>query len=66
MVDRRADPGSLGRRRRPRLRRTVLALASGLVVAPVQVSAISTKLIGATPQPTDGLARAPELWSLGE
>jgi peptide/nickel transport system substrate-binding protein len=35
-------------------------------VAPYQVSAISTKLSGATPQPTDGLALTPELWSLAK
>jgi peptide/nickel transport system substrate-binding protein len=35
-------------------------------VAPSQISAISTKLSGAAPQPTDGLALTPELWSLAK
>ena len=33
-------------------------------VSPYQVSAISSKLVGAIPEPTDGLAITPELWSL--
>lgn len=33
-------------------------------VSPVQISAISTKLRGATPQPADGLTITPEQWSL--
>ena len=35
-------------------------------VSPVQVSAISTKLHGAVPQPADGLTLTPEFWSLSK
>ncbi len=35
-------------------------------VSPVQISAISKRLHGATPQPVDGLGITPELWSVGK